>query len=155
MNDMQISKNILGLIFYRAINKITQSKETLILHLYPYLRETKKQVLIEEGMKSRGSTFLELCKVVNYFFSWNEDYFKEKASGTGAQLWGELQSYINSTLRPKSAEILMHLKDCNSMMPKLLPIKHFENTLFHSLNSYDLQIRVKKAKLIEMFKSMR
>lgn len=60
---------ILGLIFHPTIKKISESQESLKMYLYPYLRETKKQILIDEGMQKQGSTFVELCKVVDFFFS--------------------------------------------------------------------------------------
>ena len=56
----------MGLVFYRMIKKISKDKDTLMLYLYPYLRETKKQILIEEGMEKHGEKYLELCKVINY-----------------------------------------------------------------------------------------
>lgn len=72
-NDEIVAQKILGLIFYRMINKITADEQTLLLYLYPYLRETKKQILIDEAMSKKGTTYLELCKVVNFFLS-NNDY---------------------------------------------------------------------------------
>ena len=40
------------------------------------------------------------------------------------------------------------------MLPKLLPVKHFENVLFHSLSPYDFQLRLDKSALVELFKGM-
>ena len=51
------------------------------------------------------------------------------------------------TLRTgKIVEILQHLKDANTMQRKLLPVKHFENVLFHSLSPYDYQLHLNKSK---------
>ena len=47
-----------------------------MLYLYPFLRETKKQILIDEGMDGHGDKYLELCKVINFFFSDMQDYAK-------------------------------------------------------------------------------
>ena len=41
-NEEMIAQKILGLIFHRMIRKISSDDETLMLYLYPYLRETKK-----------------------------------------------------------------------------------------------------------------
>ena len=41
-HDQYVSQKLFSLIFYRMIQKISSDKETLMLYLYPYLRETKK-----------------------------------------------------------------------------------------------------------------
>ena len=66
-----VAQKIFGLIFYRPIKKITTDSETLRLYLDPYLKEAKKQILIDEGMNKQGEIFLELCNTVNFFFSDN------------------------------------------------------------------------------------
>lgn len=71
MKDL-VAKKIMGLIFYRMIKKISSTVDTLKLYLYPYLKETKKQILIEEGMSRQGETYLELVDVVSCFFSENK-----------------------------------------------------------------------------------
>mmetsp|Transcript_7761 Transcript_7761/g.10953 ORF Transcript_7761/g.10953 Transcript_7761/m.10953 type:complete len:166 (-) Transcript_7761:2018-2515(-) len=68
-HEEQVALRIFGLIFNRMIKKITSSTETLMLYLYPYLRESKKQILIEEAMSKQGNTYMELVKVINFFFS--------------------------------------------------------------------------------------
>ena len=125
----------MGLIFYRMIKKISTNKDTLMLYLYPYLRETKKQILIEEGMEKHGEKYLELCKVVNYFFSdftdadWN---LNERE-----QWWGDFDGEIKKQRGDKLIEIFKYMKKTNHVQPKLLAMKHFEAAMFHSLNPYD------------------
>ena len=74
-HEDHVALKILGLLFHRIIRKITadtetrSSTETLMLYLYPYLRESKKQILIEEAMSKQGNTYMELIKVINFFFS--------------------------------------------------------------------------------------
>ena len=51
------------------ITKISENTSTLMLYLYPYLKETKKQILIDEGMLKEGQMYLELCKVLKFFLS--------------------------------------------------------------------------------------
>ena len=65
------------------IKKIASSKDTLMLYLYPYLRESKKNILIEEHMDNHGEMYLELCEVVNYFFADNKDYISEDVDQNG------------------------------------------------------------------------
>lgn len=67
-----IARKIMQLIFFRIIKKIAKDMETLKLNLYPYLRETKKQILVEEAMQISGDTYMELVDVVNFFFSQTE-----------------------------------------------------------------------------------
>lgn len=68
-HDQIVAQKLLGLIFYRMVRKISSDKENLMIYLYPYMRETKKQILIDEGMDSHGEKYLELCNIVNYFFT--------------------------------------------------------------------------------------
>jgi len=86
-----IAKKIMGLIFYRMIKKISSSIDTLKLYLYPYLRETKKQILIEEGMTRQGDTYLELVDVMSCFFS-DKKYQTEKNEAH----FGELRQHIEN-----------------------------------------------------------
>ena len=59
------------------------------------------------------------------------------------------------TLRTgKIVEILQHLKEANNMQKKLLPVKHFENVLFHSLSPYDYQLHLNKSTLVDLFTQM-
>ena len=59
------------------------------------------------------------------------------------------------TLRTgKIVEILQHLKEANNMQKKLLPVKHFENVLFHSLSPYDFQLHLNKSTLVDLFTQM-
>ena len=41
------------------------------------------------------------------------------------------------------------------MNPRMLPVKHFENVLFHSLSPYDYQLRLKKSVTVKMFTTLR
>lgn len=84
-HDEEVAKKILGLIFFRMIKKMSADTDKLMLYLYPYLRETKKQILIDEGMQKQGGTFLELCAVVNHFFAGN-DYQRDKQETHWADL---------------------------------------------------------------------
>jgi hypothetical protein len=54
----------------------------------------------------------------------------------------------------KIVEIFHHLKDENQMHPKLLPVKHFENVLFHSLSPYDFQLRVERDTIVKMIEDL-
>ena len=40
------------------------------------------------------------------------------------------------------------------MHPKLLPMKHFENVLFHSISPYDFQLLIKRDTIIDLFTKM-
>jgi len=40
------------------------------------------------------------------------------------------------------------------MQKKLLPVKHFENVLFHSLSPYDYQLHLNKSTLVDLFTQM-
>lgn len=40
------------------------------------------------------------------------------------------------------------------MQPKLLPVKHFESVLFHSMSPYDFELRLNKADITKLFKDM-
>ena len=46
------------------------------------------------------------------------------------------------------------MKDANNMQKKLLPVKHFENVLFHSLSPYDYQLHLNKGTLVDLFTQM-
>ena len=130
-----VAKKIMGLIFYRMIKKISSTVDTLKLYLYPYLKETKKQILIEEGMSRQGETYLELVDVVSCFFSEN----KYQSGKTDAH-FSELNSHIVNLQATKLVEIFDNMKAKNQMQTKLLPFKHFENILFHSLSPYDFTL---------------
>ena len=41
-------------------------------------------------------------------------------------------------------DILVKFKAENFMQTKMLPVKHFENLLFHSLRPYDYQLKLDK-----------
>ena len=98
----------MGLVFYRMIKKISKDKDTLMLYLYPYLRETKKQILIEEGMEKHGEKYLELCNVINYFLTdmaWN--------LSDREQHWTDFDTEIKKLRNDKLIEILQSLKKTN------------------------------------------
>ena len=42
----------------------------------------------------------------------------------------------------------------NYMQPTLIHVKHFENLLIHSLSPYDIELRLDKGVLVELFKAM-
>ena len=87
--EQYIAQHIMGLIFYRMIKKISTSVESLKLYLYPYLRETKKQILVEEGMQKQGSTYQELVDVVNCFFA-DKPYQNDKQDNHFVQLRSDI-----------------------------------------------------------------
>ena len=100
-------------------------------------------------MSKKGSIYLELCKVVNYFFS-NNDFEKDSQDGNVQQL----QAHVRELRRARLLDILQHIQESNHMLPKLLPMKHFENVLFHSLSPYDFQLQLRKDTLTELFTTM-
>ena len=85
--EQVVAEKILGLVFFRMVKKLSQSTDTLQLYLYPYLRETKKQILIDEGLVNHGESFLVLCQLVNTFFS-NRDELSAKQDPN----WVDLRS---------------------------------------------------------------
>ena len=102
----------MGLVFYRMIKKISKDKDTLMLYLYPYLRETKKQILIEEGMEKHGEKYLELCKVINYFLT-DLPFSTEWNLNEREQHWSDFNSEINKLRSDKLIEIFQSLKKTN------------------------------------------
>lgn len=41
------------------------------------------------------------------------------------------------------------------MNQRMLPVKHFENALFHSLSPYDFTLRLKRDVMVKMFTAFR
>lgn len=145
-----IAGKIMQLVFFRIIKKVAKDLETLKLNLYPYLRETKKQILVEEAMQISGDTYMELVDVIIFFFA-KTDYQPEKTDNH----FLELKNTINNLRGAKIQDIFVHLREKNQMNPAMLPVKHFENAMFHSLSPYDFTLRLKKDVMVKMFQALR
>ena len=83
-------------------------------------------------MEKHGEKYLELCQVINYFFTDMKDY-----KGEGEQHWAEFVHEIDKLRLEKLIEIFQSMKKTNHVQPKLLAMKHFEAAMFHSLSPYD------------------
>mmetsp|Transcript_36757 Transcript_36757/g.44965 ORF Transcript_36757/g.44965 Transcript_36757/m.44965 type:complete len:142 (+) Transcript_36757:34-459(+) len=68
--------------------------------------------------------------------------------------WLTLKDRVKNMRNQKLYEMLLKLKESNYMQPKLLPVKHFENVLFHSLSPYDFELRLDKSALVKLFKDL-
>ena len=100
-------------------------------------------------MQKQGSTFLELCKVVDFFFS-QKNHHEEQKEGH----WEELFRKVKELRNQKILAVLTKFKETNNLQPKLLPVKHFESGMFHSLSPYDFQLNINKNVLVELLIKM-
>jgi len=54
----------------------------------------------------------------------------------------------------KILAVLSKFKETNNLQPKLLPVKHFESGMFHSLSPYDFQLNINKNVLVELLNKL-